>query len=489
MKIQPSAPALRIVVLLGVGLLALGACKKKPAESTDTATAATPLPPPEDVAAAEQAPAQTTTTTDATTTPTADAAPAPAPDAPAVAEQEAVAPTTVADAAPLTEEEAALVSGAVNGDAAQLYPLVTKDRTNAAFSPTSIAIALGMTSAGARGETATQMDKVLRLGDDPERARELLGRVQRLLPQSGADAPVELAVANRLFGERTYTFEQPFLELVASQFGAPLEPTDFKGAFEPARNRINAWVAEQTKDRIPVILPERSLDTLTRLVLVNAIYFKGQWAAQFPKDATRPRSFTLADGTAVQVPTMELQGELGFAVRDGTKLLELRYRGEQLSMFFVLPPEGAAPDPWVTAEALAGIERLPRRDGVQVRLPSFKIDPAAPRKMNDDLKALGMPRAFDPDAAEFEGIGNPPDPNERLSISAVFHKAFVLVDEEGTEAAAATAVVMRARGGGMGQEPPPPTFYADRPFLFFLRDDRTGLILFAGRVGDPRSTD
>jgi len=156
-------------------------------------------------------------------------------------------------------------------------------------------------------------------------------------------------------------------------------------------------------------------------------------------------------------------------------------------MILVLPPEGGAPDPWVTAEALAGLARLPKREGVQVRLPSYKVDPPDPRKMNDDLKALGMPRAFDPDAAEFEGMANPPDPDERLSISAVFHKAFVLVDEEGTEAAAATAVVMRARGGAMVQPPPPPTFYADRPFLFFLRDNRTGLILFAGRVGDPRS--
>jgi len=130
------------------------------------------------------------------------------------------------------------------------------------------------------------MDKVLRLGDDPARTRELLGRIQRLLSSSGPDAPVELAVANRLFGERSYTFEQPFLDLVASQFAAPLEPVDFRGAFEPARARINAWVAEQTKERIPVILPAGSLTDLTRLVLVNAIYFKGKWLVEFPRSAT-----------------------------------------------------------------------------------------------------------------------------------------------------------------------------------------------------------
>jgi serpin B len=487
MWLRASVPVLSLFVIVAVGLFALGACKKKPAESTDTATAATPPPTPEDAGAASELQAAPPTP-DAAPEPPADAAPAPAPDAPAVAEQEAFATAPVADAAPLTAEEAALVSGAVNGFAADLYPLVTKDQTNAAFSPTSIAIALGMTSAGARGETAAQMDKVLRLGDDPARTRELLGRIQRLMSSRGPDAPVELAVANRLFGERTYTFEPPFLELVASQFAAPLEPVDFKGAFEPARARINAWVAEQTKERIPVILPDGSLTDLTRLVLVNAIYFKGKWLVEFPRDATKPRDFTLADGAAVQVPTMEMTGTFGFAVRDGTKLLELTYKGEELSMIFVLPPEGGAPDPWVTAEALAGLARLPKREGVQVRLPSYKVDPPDPRKMNDDLKTLGMPRAFDPDNAEFEGLANPPDPNERLSISAVFHKAFVLVDEEGTEAAAATAVVMRMRGGGMGQEPPPPTFYADRPFLFFLRDNRTGLILFAGRVGDPRAT-
>ncbi len=477
MKHAASGAIVALLVVVG-----LGACKKKPAESTDTATAATPLPPPEADATTE--PQAEPPAVDAAPGPAADAEPPPAIDA---AGRGTFATATPAEAAPLGEEEAALVSGAVNGFAADLYPLVTKDQTNAAFSPTSIAIALGMTSAGARGETAAQMDKVLRLGDDPARTRELLGRIQRLMSSGAPGAAVELAVANRLFGERTYVFEQPFLDLVATQFAAPLEPVDFKVGFEASRVRINDWVKEQTRERIPLILPEGSLTDLTRLVLVNAVYFKGKWLFEFPRDATKPRDFTLADGTVVQVPTMELKGELGFAERDGTKLLELAYKGEELSMILVLPPAGGAPDAWVTAEALAGLARLPRREDVQVRLPSFKVDPPGPRKMNDDLVTLGMPRAFDPVAAEFDGMANPPNPAERLSISAVFHKAFVLVDEEGTEAAAATAVVMRARGGPMAPPPPPPTFYADRPFLFFLRDNRTGLILFAGRVGDPRA--
>ncbi|MBN1769714.1 MAG: serpin family protein [Deltaproteobacteria bacterium] len=388
-----------------------------------------------------------------------------------------------AEAAPLDDEEARLVSGAVASLAADLYPRLAADRTNMAFSPTSILLALAMTSGGARGETAAEMNAVMHLGDDPDRTRALLGRAQRVLLTAGSES-VQLAVANRLFGERTYRFRPEFLEWTAAEYAAPLEAVDFRGAFEAVRGGINDWVAEQTRDRIPVILPERSVDPDTRLVLVNAIYFKGRWALVFEPEATVPRPFTLADGTKVEVPTMAARDDFGYAARDGAQLLELPYAGDALSMVVVLPAEGAAPDPWLTAERLAGLGRLPVQE-VEVRLPRFRIDPPGPCRLEAELQALGMERAFDPGAAEFEGMADPPNPDDRLYVSAVFHRAFVEVNEEGTEAAAATAVVMAPQG--MPPSPREPLrFHADRPFLFLIRENRTGLVLFAGRVGDPR---
>lgn len=436
-----------------------------------------PLPP------SEPGPSSEPTVPDASTAslhadPTANASPPrAAPDATAV-------PPPPAAAEPLTDEEAAALAGSINGFAADFFPHLAAGTTNAAFSPASLAIALGMTSAGARTETAEEMSRVLHLGDDPDRTRELLGRLQRLLPRGGDNAPIEIFVANRLFGEQSYVFERPFLDLVATQFAAPLEPVDFRSAFEPARTRINAWVSEQTRGRIPLILPEGALDDLTRLVLVNAICFKGSWAIEFDEEATTPRPFTLADGSQVDVPTMGRSGRFGFARRGGAEVLELPYRGGELSMVVVLPPEGAPPDGWATAEHLAALGSIPETL-VHVRLPRFTIDAAVPRDLKEDLAALGMPRAFECDAAQFEGIGNPPDPTEHLYLGAVYHEAFVVVDEKGTEAVAATSVVGQARGGPPGG---PQVFWANRPFLFFLREQRTGLILFAGRVGDPRAT-
>ena len=390
-----------------------------------------------------------------------------------------------AAAAPLDEEEARLVAGAVGALAADLHPRLAAGQTNMAFSPTSIMLALAMTSGGARGQTAAEMDAVLHLGADPGRARALLGREQRLLLRAGGPESVQLAVANRLFGERSYTFRPEFLEWTAAEFGAPLEAVDFRGAPEAVRGRINAWVAEQTRERIPVILPPSSVDTGTTLVLVNAVYFKGRWALVFEERATRPRPFTLADGAPVDVPTMEAKDDFGYLQRDGVQLLELPYAGDELSMVVVLPAAGEAPDPWLSAVQLETLGRLPVQE-VEVRLPRFRIAPSEPRRIEDELEALGMQRAFQAGAAEFEGIAEPPTPETGLYVSAVFHRAFVEVNEEGTEAAAATAVVMAP-----GSAPPLPReplrFHADRPFLFLIRENRTGLVLFVGRVGDPRS--
>jgi serpin B len=476
----------RLAIVLLAGALGLpgAACKKRPAAQSEAPADVTPLPPPPVDAAESPAeagpvpdePDVAPAPADAPTSPAGDAAEPPATDAPAAA------PPPPDAATALTDDEARIVAAAVNGLAGDLHPRLAEGQTNLAFSPASIALALGMTSGGARGETAAELNTLLHLGDDPDRARALLGREQRLLVTAASDSH-KLAIANRLFGERSFSLRQEFLDWTATQFAAPLEPVDFRGAPEPARARINGWVAEQTADRIPEILPAASIDGETRLVLVNAIYFKGQWLLQFEERATRPRPFHRADGTAVEVPMMARTARLRFANRGGTKLLELPYAGDELSMVVILPPEGQSPDPWLTAANLEGIGRLPLQE-VEVWLPRFKIDPPAPTRLNPVLEALGMRRAFVPGAAEFEGIAEPTDPADKLFVSAVFHRAFVEVNEEGTEAAAATAVTMMRTGGAM-DDAGPARFHADRPFLFLIREQRTGLVLFVGRVGDP----
>jgi serpin B len=476
-----------LAVLVG---LPGAACTKRDAGTSTTPAEAEPSPPPpEDAAALPAEPDGASTARDAgAPTSPANGSAGMAPEVEPTAVPDASGTGVAADlpppaeAAPLTAREARVVAGAVNGLAGDLHPRLAQGETNMAFSPASIALALAMTSGGARGRTADEMNAVLHLGDDPDGARSLLGREQRLLVARTSET-VRLAIANRLFGERTYVFVRAFLEWTAEQYAAPLETVDFVGAFEAARGRVNGWVAEQTLDRIPEILPAGSVSADTRLVLANAIYFKGKWSLEFQESATRPRTFTRADGTTAEVPMMEAEAEFAYAERDGTQLLELPYDGGELSMIVVLPSPGQAPDPWLTSGNLERLDALSRRK-VEVRLPRFRIDPPAPRKLNDDLVALGMVRAFQADAAEFEGLADPPDAGDRLFVSAVFHRAFVEVNEEGTEAAAATAVVMALRGRVL-EEPERPRFHADRPFLFLIRENRTGLILFVGRVGDP----
>lgn len=470
--------------LLCAALLPWTGCRNRPDATGSALADVTPLPPPPLDAAPASAEATPPEADTASPPPETSAGLAADAAQPLASDAGATEVPPAAEAAPLTGEEARLVATAVNAFAADLYPKLAAGQTNMAFSPASVVLALAMTSAGARGETAAEMNSVLRLGDDPDRTRDLLGREQRLLAATASEA-VKLVIANRLFGERSYGFQQAFLDWTAAQFGAPFEPVDFRGAPEPSRARINDWVKQQTQDRIPVILPPASIDTDTRLVLANAIWFKGQWSNPFDEGDTRPRPFTLADGSRVDVPMMSRTDDFRFGVRGGTKLLELPYAGDDLSMVVVLPPEGQAPDAWLTADNLATVASL-RRQEVDVWLPRFRIDPPEPTKLNQMLIDLGMRRAFVREQAEFPGIADPPNPEDRLFLSAVFHRAFVEVNEEGTEAAAATAALL-VRVGAAAPDSGPAVFHADRPFLFLIRERRTGLILFVGRVGDPRA--
>jgi serpin B len=387
-----------------------------------------------------------------------------------------VAAPTAAEAGPFVTSSNAL--------AFDLYGKIRARGGNLALSPISISAALTMAWAGARGDTAAQMKQVLHAGGEAEHAMDVPGRFLGSL--GNADHKVTLRVANRLFGEKAYTFDQGYLDRTREAFGAPLEAMDFKHDADASRVHINEWVAAQTQDRIADLLPAGALDAETRLVLTNAIYFLGDWQTPFTKDATRPAAFHVGATSAKDVPTMNQVGHFNFAATDGVKVLEMPYEGGEAVMTLVLPdaPDGlSALEQRLSPEVLTTWVSAMHSGRVVVALPKFEINPAASLSLGDTLKELGMPLAFDPKKADFTAIASPPDPADRLYLSKVVHKAFVKLDEKGTEAGAATAVDMAIPTSVEVDKPS--EFKADHPFLFFLRDVKSGAILFMGRVSDP----
>lgn len=365
-----------------------------------------------------------------------------------------------------------------------LYGRARSAPGNVAISPASISAALAMTYGGARAETEAQMKRVLHLDGSRDSVTADWGNLSRALQAPGR--PLKLRIANRLFGEKSIKFEQAFIDKTREAYAAPLEPTDFVNAFEPARGHINGWVEEQTEHRIKDLLPPNALDKLTRLVLVNAIYFLADWAEPFEKNATYDSDFKVSGGAPKKTPMMHQGGKHRLAQEGGAKVLELPYKGGDASMLFILPDraDGLADlEAKLTSAKLDAWRAALAPQTVAVSLPRFEVSPTPSMSLGKDLEALGMPDAFDRKKADFTGIAKPADERERLEIDKVFHKAFVKVDEKGTEAAAATAVVM-AKGGGA---PPAPAleFNADHPFVYAIVDNTTGLVLFLGRVVDP----
>jgi serpin B len=337
-----------------------------------------------------------------------------------------------------------------------------------------------MTYAGARGETAAQMKKALQFSLDDSALHKAFGDSITTL-NSGSGTNYEMSVANSLWGDTTFQFLKPFIDINKNFYGGALERLDFKNASENSRLTINAWVEEQTRKKITNLLPPDSVSADTRLVLVNAVYFKGLWTEPFDKKLTQNAPFYCAGGKTVEAPLMTFSEtqHMPFYSEEGLKIIELGYKGDDISMLIVLPD---------TADGLGAIEaRLDEttlstwvnnlsRCSVQVYLPRFTLNWGA-NNIVPQLQALGMRDAFEARAADFSGI----DGSRDLLISGVFHKAFVDVYEEGTEAAAATGVVV----GVTSMPPPPEIFRADHPFLFLIREKATGSILFMGRLTEP----
>ena len=364
-----------------------------------------------------------------------------------------------------------------------LYRRQCQKPGNLVMSPASVTIALTMTWAGARGETAAQMRKVLHLEGTEDGVMTATGELASSLQDPSR--PGIFRIANQLFVEKTYELAPAFVETVRQAFGAPVELLDFQEAPEPSRVHINEWVESKTERRIRDLIPPRAIEPDTRLVLANAIYFLGDWEEPFPERATHPAPFHLTASETKDVPTMHRTDWLPVGRKDGVTALAIPYEGGDLFMIFLVPDkvEGlAALEGSLDGGKLQALLGAMERDHVQVSLPKFEVNPAESMSLAEDLKALGMPAAFDRNRADFTGIANPPDPEDRLVISKVFHKGFVRVDEKGTEAAAATAVVMNRAGSAPGE---PRELKIDRPFLFLILDNASGLVLFLGRVSDP----
>ena len=363
---------------------------------------------------------------------------------------------------------------------AGLYGQLVDAPANLALSPFSAAVALGMTVNGALGRTRDEMLAVLAAEDTESLDAGLNALTSYVESLAGPvpdveDAEIALASANQLFGQADFAWEQPFLDTLARSFGAGLREVDYAGATENARAAINGWTAEQTHDRIPEIIPQGVIDDLTRMVLVNALYFKAPWLVPFEVDATTDDEFHLGDGSTVTVPTMH--GDAGYGEGDGWRAAHLRYAGGTLAMTVVLPDEGREAD-LDTLLASGGLASLLVVEGqeVDLSLPRWTFLAQAPLK--DALDALGMTAAFDDSAADFSAMTTEAD----LVVTDVLQQVFIAVDEAGTEAAAATAVV-----AGVTSAPadPPQPLVVDRPFVFVIHDVEHGTPLFLGKVVDP----
>jgi serpin B len=399
----------------------------------------------------------------------------------------AALPIALLSAAAPSDEMIRLARGN-NAFGLDLYRSLRASPGNLVFSPASVTTALAMTWGGARGETAAQMKQVLRFEGAPSEVMQASGKLAAALQDPSR--PIVFRIANRLFGEKTSGFEGPYLEATKAAFGAALEPVDFKGAPEAARMLINGWVEQRTEKRIKDLVPPNGVTRETRLALVNAIYFLGDWQEPFTREATRPEPFFTSAAQKRDVPTMHTVQHLRFAHKEGWKALELPYRGGDLSMLVLLPDrvDGiAALEESLTSAGLDAVVKSLASTRVVVSLPKFEVDPPLSLPLGEVLVRMGMAAAFDRQKADFTGIANPANPADRLVIGQVFHKAFVKVDEKGTEAAAATAVMMMRAGSAPPKEKPA-EFKADHPFLFFIRDNASGMLLFLGRVADPTTS-
>jgi serpin B len=399
-------------------------------------------------------------------------------------------PSKPSEPSTVASDAAAALATSMNALAVELYRAASPPGESFAFSPASISAAFSMLYLGAREDTARELQRVFHF---TLQDRGLLEAHGALL---GPREQCEFESANSLWVNQGLRLKPEFEQLMREGARASLERADFMREPEPARVRINQWISTQTRGHIPDLIPAGAVTQDTRMVLANALYFKGRWRERFDKEATQPAAFRLLSGQEIQVPTMERTGKYRMAALASVRLLELDYECGDITLTLLLPETGegdaepapARGKPLTPAQALERLEQelsaealakwtasLPPEREVLVALPRFTLKTTIP--LTQALHKLELQRTFT-GGAQFQGITEA----ESLSLSGAFHQSFVKVDEEGTEAAAATGAVI----GITSLPPPPPRFIVDRPFLFALRHKSSGALLFLGRVTDPR---
>jgi serpin B len=371
-----------------------------------------------------------------------------------------------------------------NKFAFQLYHEVTAGSDkNLVCSPFSISTALAMTYAGARGETALQISQTMNFRQNENFHSEFKQLLNNL--KTGAEGKIKLNIANGLWAQKNFKFLDSYFAQVKSNYNPVLKNVDFtvRAEREKTRQDINSWVENETNDKIKNLLSKGDLDSLTKLVLVNAIYFYSEWSDPFEKMATSPKDFILTDQSQVNVPFMNRHGLYKYYEDQNIQAIELPYKGNNASMVIILP---------IARDGIKAFEKsfdykyysdIAASFSVKdVRLSLPKFQASFKIYLRSALSQMGMPNAFSPANADFSGMTGKRD----LCISEVIHQAFIAVDEKGTEAAAATAVIMKTTSAG--PSPDVKIFNADHPFIFCIADNSTGSILFMGRIMNPKDS-
>ncbi|MFA6338614.1 MAG: serpin family protein [Candidatus Paceibacterota bacterium] len=376
------------------------------------------------------------------------------------------------------------INSVVNGNnqfALELYSQLKSDDGNIFFSPYSISTALAMVYEGARGKTADEIQSVFHFPTDNNLRRSSFAAIHNQINKP--DSKYQLSIANALWAQNDYKFLNDYLTVLLQYYDGKATNVDFKNSTEEARQLINNWVESKTNNKIKDLFPKGSLDSSTRLVLTNAIYFKGTWVKQFEKSQTKDEDFRVSSASTIKVPMMSSTDEkskFNYTEDDNLQVLEMSYEGNKLSMIVLLPKN----DSLSSIENILTLEKINSwRNGlskqrVNVFMPKFTFD--TKYSMNETLKKMGMPTAFDDSNADLSGM----DGTRSLVIKTVIHQAFVDVNEEGTEAAAATGVGVSETSVQIPQQPI--IFRADHPFIFVIQDNDNGNILFLGRVIDPK---
>jgi serpin B len=388
-------------------------------------------------------------------------------------------------ASPAPETEAA--AKAVNAFAVDLYKQLPKPDGNLIFSPYSVSISLGMAYAGARGRTESQMAKALHLSLPQGQMNKALGALNAQILETGKNKAVEINIANALWAEKSFPILESYLKTIQADYQGGIKQLDFLHGPDAARKTINTWVEEQTKQKIKDLLEPAMVGADTRLLLTNAIYFKGSWQSPFRKQLTKEDNFTLLDGSKAPVPMMNQEAWFRYLKQPDLQALEMPYKGGELSMIVLLPSKGRNFENFeqsITLEKLnQWIGKLKEQETnvmfgreVNVFLPKFKI--SSELLLKEPVASLGMTDAFSPRDADFSGMTGRKD----LFISQGVHKAFVETNEEGTEAAAATGWALQYSGTVAYHNP---EFRADHPFVFLILHKPSNCILFFGRVTKP----